>query len=157
MKGFYVILAGFMMCVCSTSMFAIAKNAPVLSTDDSQPDVIMVNNAWSDRVNLTQICIYFYKTPWRQAVCQNLNVTHTAFVLPKGKRLSNIQRIALYGVNQYYKDHQESVCVPYHNHRYDSNAFLNDNEKYTIMVKYVTGDDMVCDLYPQLPSIDNKT
>ncbi len=152
MKGLYVILAGLMMCVCSTSMFAITEKAPASSPPSQsttrQHNVIMVNNAWSDRVHLQQICVYFNKTPWRQAVCQNLNSAHTAFVLPESKRLSDIQRIVIYGVNQYYKNHQVSACVPYHNYRNISNKILHDNEKYVVMISYVTGDDMVCDLYP---------
>lgn len=141
MRELSIILCSILLCVCSTQISAMDRK--------NDGAIIMINNAWSDKLTLSHACVYFYNSPWQDAVCQRLSTRHPAFVLPTSHKLSEIQRITVYGKNRYFKRHKFSVCLPYHNHNYNKAKKLTDNEKYIIMVNYVTGDDMVCSLYPE--------
>lgn len=121
----------------------------VSSSSHDQPKqmrIIKISNPDSNQVKIKQVCAYFENDP-SQGVCTPIVTSNSIYLIDKQHGNRPIQRIALVGETN---SKQQAVCLLYINTLTPSTRFLTDLHGYTAQVHYVTGDDMVCSLSPNL-------
>jgi hypothetical protein len=106
--------------------------------------IILVENPYPEQVQITYLCVYLYKNPWK-GICEKVTNKHPGFFLRHGEKLSDIQRIGLVGKNL-QQPNTMSECLVHFDHSNDTLKRLENSSSYIAQVNYVAGNDMVCQL-----------
>lgn len=106
--------------------------------------IISLANPYSDRVELLELCVYFYGDT-KKDVCQKVTKESPSFFLPPSVRWMQIQRVVLKGKNLTFPD-EHLACIAYAGHHPDTLASLEKVGDSTVQVNYVGDHYMVCSL-----------
>lgn len=112
--------------------------------------MILVNNPYPDQVQVTYMCVYMYKDPWK-GVCEKIDTKSPGFMLRDDERLSQIQRIGLIGKSLVLPNTM-SECLVHFDHSDETMKRLENSANYIAQVNYVSGSDMVCSLLKESDS-----
>ena len=105
---------------------------------------IIVENAYTDHVKLTHICVYFFDKPWK-GDCQKITNHHAVFIEHGHEHLANVERVALFGNNLKNPD-MIAACLVFYAPYKHSVLNLKNTNNYLATVNFITGNDLVCSL-----------